>query len=216
MMRVNNNFDKNYYVNKDGNVAIFFDELEIYLHPEWQRRIINILVDWIREIFNDAKSVQVIMTSNSPFIISDIPKDNIVALELNDGKRSIKEIEVSMGANIHELLSNSFFLDFTIGEFTKIKIQNIVTLLKEDKMITEDKKESVLKIIKGIGDPIIKSKLKEIFFDRFPNYAKSNFIELRNLIEERERLLSSSNDDHNEEVMEFNRKIDALKIKNEV
>jgi len=66
-----NDFD-NLSLFKDGVVLI--DELELHLHPEWQRRIVNAL----RKTF---PGIQFIVTTHSPQILSNLTDHEIVVLK---------------------------------------------------------------------------------------------------------------------------------------
>jgi len=70
-----------------------------------------------------------ILTSHSPFLLSDIPKENVIFLE--KGKQVYPEIE-TFGANIHTLLSHGFFMkDGLMGEFAKGKINEIIDFFQK-------------------------------------------------------------------------------------
>ncbi|MEC2474713.1 AAA family ATPase, partial [Bacillus thuringiensis] len=58
----------------DKNILILIDEGELYLHPQWQKSLLKDLLDFFKMIYD--KDIQVILTSNSPFIVSDLPKHN--------------------------------------------------------------------------------------------------------------------------------------------
>ncbi|WP_253262818.1 hypothetical protein [Bacillus cereus] len=67
------------------------------------------------------------MTSNSPFIVSDLPKHNSVFIGENAGGNDIIDALVNkkqtFAANIHTLLLDSFFIDGElIGDLAKEKI----------------------------------------------------------------------------------------------
>ncbi|MDY0052579.1 MAG: AAA family ATPase [Aliarcobacter sp.] len=105
--------------NKD-NFLIFIDEVELYLHPAWQTKFIQTLINTLELL---GKKYHLILTSHSPFILSDIPKENVIFLE--KGKQVHPKIE-TFGANIHTLLSHGFFMsDGLMGEFAKSKIEEI-------------------------------------------------------------------------------------------
>ena len=75
------------------------DEIDTYLHPEWQYRILSVL----SETF---KNVQFIVTSHSPFVLSSIPNDKILKYELieEDGEIIIKENRDNLyGAQINNV-----------------------------------------------------------------------------------------------------------------
>ena len=53
------------------------------MHPHWQSQIINSLIGYFSMIFknNDElkqRNIQIILTSNSPFVVSDLPSTNII------------------------------------------------------------------------------------------------------------------------------------------
>ncbi|OQR56950.1 hypothetical protein CDB3_09865, partial [Bacillus sp. CDB3] len=65
----------------EKNVVIFFDEGELCLHPEWQRKYIDIITNYMQRIFSSAKNIQVVFSTNSPLLISDLPNHNIIFLD---------------------------------------------------------------------------------------------------------------------------------------
>ena len=69
------------------------------------------------------------IVTHSPFVLSDIPVDNILFLEKN-GEKASKENMASFGANIHTMLVNCFFLKGgAMGEFAKEIINQMVDKL---------------------------------------------------------------------------------------
>jgi len=136
---------------KGKGIIIFIDEGELYFHPQWQKQFINYILDGLINIY-EGQRIQLIITSHSPFIISDLPKENIIFLKkgnkgerLSDGTDAegkcivvdgLKSKEKTFAANIHTLLSDSFFLEGgLIGEFASGKIKDIQTFYKEVKEI---------------------------------------------------------------------------------
>ena len=112
-------------MNHCKNYLIEIDEGEVFFHPNWQKKYIALIVKFISMYFKGEK-VQFLISSHSPFILSDLPKGNIIFLEKGVQKQPFKEDEQTFGANIHTLLSNGFFMsDGLIGEFAKSKIRII-------------------------------------------------------------------------------------------
>lgn len=151
-----------------GNAyMIFIDEGELYYHPEWQRTFIKTLLDVIGDVAKRDESImfQIVVTSNSPFIISDIPKNNILFLSEDNQK-----FESTFGLNIHTLLMNNFFMDGTIGEYARIKIKEIseeITKLDSEENYSLDL-ESDRKLLMDIqervnlvGEPLIRRQLQK-------------------------------------------------------
>ncbi len=130
--------------NKQKRVFMF-DEIELSFHPNWQKEIIrNIIYLYDKTNKLDVK-LHLIFLTHSPFLLSDIPKQNIIFLDKDDeGKCKVvdglKEKKETFGANIHTLLSDSFFMeDGLMGEFAKSKINEIIDFHK--KVEEENKKE---------------------------------------------------------------------------
>jgi predicted ATP-binding protein involved in virulence len=141
------NFYNDNLENKFQDKIILIDELELYLHPNWQKTFFNLILGNLEK--NKLK-VNLLMTTHSPFILSDLPKENVIFLNKFDEKDKeelkikypklnlnglengncinvSKYIELkTFGANIHTLLSDGFFMsDGLMGEFAKSKISEI-------------------------------------------------------------------------------------------
>lgn len=112
-----------------SNVCIILEEIELYFHPQLQKNLIKYILDGIRQMhFGHITGIQIIVVTHSPFVLSDIPSSNILALE--NGKQSEKELQ-TFGANIYDMLNTSFFLhNGAIGDFAKWLIGRIVLVLK--------------------------------------------------------------------------------------
>jgi predicted ATPase len=156
-----------YIMKKNPNLQyLYIDEGESFLHPNWQKKYLSYIVQFIKDNFPDRK-IHIILTSHSPFLLSDIPKQNIIFLD-KDQKGNckvvdgLKEKKQTFGANIHTLLSDSFFMeDGLMGEFAKSKIDKAINLLNQDKLSEEDLKYCE-QIISIIGEPIVKNQLQRM------------------------------------------------------
>ncbi|WP_278554621.1 AAA family ATPase [Elizabethkingia bruuniana] len=197
-----NSVERDSHLNKYNYVNIILDEIELYFHPEFQKLFIKRLVDEINSLrLIDIRGINILIVSHSPFILSDIPKQNVLFLE--QGKPvSLERFKNTntFAANISDLLSDSFFIgDGLIGEFAKTKINETIEWLnstreeqvkkeksqknKFDKLSSE--KEYHKKIIEIIDEPIIKSKLVEMYSEIFGNDERRNYLlREKNRIEE--------------------------------
>jgi hypothetical protein len=153
----------------DFNGVMLFDEIELSFHPNWQKRLLKSFIHIQNEISKTKKLyLHLIFTSHSPFVLSDLPKENVIFLE--KGKQVYPKIE-TFGANIHTLLSHGFFMkDGLMGEFAKGKINEIKEFyykVKKSKnpqktyfkKYNENKKdfENIQRII---GEPFLKTIMK--------------------------------------------------------
>jgi predicted ATP-binding protein involved in virulence len=159
----------NYIRSYTNNIVVIIDEGELYLHPEWQRKFFYDLHENLPKLF-EGTTIQLLFTSHSPFIISDLPKENVLLLDRGkNGQCIIKDeshFKNTFGTNIHALLSNSFFLENGyIGEFARWNIDYAFEWLNNRKSISpeEDGTRKIREIIRVIGDPLVKMKLVELF-----------------------------------------------------
>lgn len=146
---------------------LLIDEIDLYSHPDWQRKIIYQLVDTINKI--EKVPVQIIITSHSPIILSDFPKQNIIYLR-NNGETIISddsEHKESFGANIYTLFNDVFFLENgVIGEYARRKILEIYDEIKPDGNIKHEM-EYYQSFIDMLGDNILKKEMQRLFNKKF-------------------------------------------------
>ncbi len=177
---------------RNTNLIIYLDEIDIGLHPNWQKRYIN---DFIKVFSQLEIKLHFIFTTHSPFLLSDIPKQNIIFLDTYKGDEpevlngeqkvgnckvvdGLKEKKQTFGANIHTLLSDSFFMeDGLMGEFAKEKIENVIKFLKDEESIIKNKEEAK-KIIDIIGESFIRDKLLYMYKEKFPISKEDKIKEL--------------------------------------
>ena len=142
---------------------ILIDEGEIGFHPQWQSQYLFNLTSFVSLLFAEYK-VQIILTSHSPFIVSDLPKDNLIFLEKEKGLCKVVTFneEQTFGANIHALLSDQFFMrDGVMGKFAQTKLKSELKPLLDNDQRNLDV-DRLRKIIALMGEPVLKSKLTEI------------------------------------------------------
>ena len=137
------------------------DELELCFHPEMQRTFVDKMVSTITRLhLNTHLKVNLMLVTHSPFILSDIPKQNILYLEkgvcVND------QIEINpYAANVNDILHQSFFLkDSFIGELALKRIQKLMDEIDNyGKQKSYRKEEELLQEINMIGDRFLKQQL---------------------------------------------------------
>ena len=140
---------------------LVLDEVELCFHPEYQRTFI---FDFLRIIkllnFQDRCSLNVMITTHSPFILSDIPNTNI--LYLKDGHPENKSGLINpFAANVNDILKQSFFLNNGfIGKFAQRKIKRLVSFLS---LADESRDSFNMKLapalIEKVGDPLLRETL---------------------------------------------------------
>lgn len=155
---------------------VLLDEPESRMHPDLARSFINELIIFLNELSNGKKEFQIIISTHSPFILSDIPSGNIVYLQKDElGYCIPKQKKLNtFGVNIHTLLKDGFFMESTMGKYAMNKVSEVILFLSSEKSSSSaDKKLTMSKdeaqyIISIIGEPIVKNKLEQMFYERFP------------------------------------------------
>ena len=143
------------------SLILIFDEIDISLHPKWQRMIMKWLVDFSENLFK-GKMVKIIVTTHSPILLSDFPSNSVLYLKNKQGKvdAMIREDTKTFGCNIHLLFLNSFFLskDGTMGANAEEKINHLAEILYRNGYHDEDPIK-LRKEIEYVGNEIIRQKL---------------------------------------------------------
>lgn len=186
--------------NKLGNKPIWLmiDEGDLYFHPEWQKRYFSELLDYVKFLFPRNK-VQIIITTHSPFIASDLPKQNLIFLKQDaEGMCKVANNDIqyeTFGSNIHELFTNSFFLaDGLMGEFARTRISELIEELNSIERVSREEYETNYKRrIEIIGESFIQAKLFELVASKTDNNVIDSIIETRNTEIERLRNLKNRN-----------------------
>ena len=172
-----NNIQSVHNSNDNGRVKynyinIIFDEIELYFHPEYQRKFINELLNSFERLDLGKKGegiqgINIIFSTHSPFILSDVASSNILMLNKKGNKEKNSPKIKTYGANIHELLGDSFFLENGyVGEFAKRKIEELIEFYNNPKLSTHTK-ESSISLIKLIDDKLISDRLIEMHNECF-------------------------------------------------
>ncbi|WP_373948350.1 AAA family ATPase [Vibrio pomeroyi] len=145
---------KNHNVN---NHLIVMDEVDLYLHPDWQRTFFSELLEFIKVEF-PSDTVQIILSTHSPIIISDFLPEDIVSLDRINGKTKVVE-SFGFASHITDLYVEGMHLNSTFGEHSKRAINQLLTrsnnntLTKKDtELIKKIKSKNIQKLILGSHD----------------------------------------------------------------
>lgn len=148
----------------DKPIWLLIDEGDLHFHPEMQKEYFSQLLTFVHFLFHRNK-VQIILSTHSPFIVSDLPKQNLIFLKTDpNGNCKVDNENLkheTFGANIHDLFKDSLFLSGGLmGDFAKSKIDEVIN------WCTDDNSRSKVDYYKGlvdiIGEPIVKMKLSEM------------------------------------------------------
>jgi len=151
---------------------LLLDEPETYMHPELARSFISRLYEVCNK-YNNGEHFQIIISTHSPFIISDVLSTDVTRIMIDEKTGDAQVIPFSdkptFGANIHTILADSFFLNYTIGEYSRKVLQQMFTELveiaKKGKRMSRPEYHFVLKVngfLPNIGDQLIRMAFENV------------------------------------------------------
>jgi len=171
------------FLGNKKHYILLLDEADLSFHPSWKRKFVKTVVSTLPYFFDTLgkpPSLQIVFTTHDPLTLSDIPQSNVVYLDKNEkGMTFINHNKLqSFGANVHDLLAHSFFLeDGFMGEFSQQIITDLIdylttqnehnTVEKNIGFMREWNEVEAQKIINIIDEPLIKERLQSLYDKKF-------------------------------------------------
>jgi len=147
-VKTSNNCHQYNYIN------LVFDEAELYYHPDYQKQFVKNLIDYISRCHLDnniIKSINIIIATHSPFVLTDILTQN--TLYLDKGNPRVVDNQ-TFGANYYDMLHDSFFFEDTaLGGVATQRIKEWLTGKNEKGESVETLGAEEVQSM--IGDPLI-------------------------------------------------------------
>jgi len=147
---------------KDTPSLFLLDEPETHFNPAWRAKYISTL----KKCFDgDSISPEVLITSHSPFIVSDSNPDNVLIFEKNEQNIvTCKRPDFNtFGASINKITIKVFEKSETIGDMAKAKLEEFKQRIANE----EDINKLIYEVEHTLGDSVEKILLlKELFAKR--------------------------------------------------
>lgn len=100
----------------ERNFILFLDEIEIHLHPAWQRKILPV----IQNLFPNA---QIFLATHSPFVANSVDGAYIYELENKEGNTKITEVAISNTGQSVDSVLEKFFVSEKFGNDTQEELE---------------------------------------------------------------------------------------------
>lgn len=140
---------------------LLFDEPDTHFNPKWRSNIMALFNEMAATEYDKNGKVtrvqdqEVIITTHSPFAISDSFNEDVYLFEKVDGKVSItnpdKELFFTYGASVEMILENIFGRDHSIANLANSDLEKIKLKTRSLKQIKEAKAK-----LSGFGESIEK------------------------------------------------------------
>lgn len=127
----------------EGEGIILIDEIDLHLHPMWQRMIIPKLT----AVFPNC---QFLISTHSPHVITHVQPENLFLLSMTAEGLQVARPSESYGKTVERILEDLMGLDTTRPEIVKEALRRIYELIDSQKL--EDARESIAQLEKQIGE----------------------------------------------------------------
>ncbi|MEO1209728.1 MAG: restriction system-associated AAA family ATPase [Cyanobacteria bacterium J06638_20] len=145
---------------KNTHSLFLLDEPETHFNPDWRANFVTRLY----QSFGDADHQEMLITTHTPFVISDSRPEKVLAFHKTDGTVSISHPEYNtLGASINKITMNTFDKRETIGG----RAQAILGSFRERSHdVNEDQDQLINEINQQLGDSVEKMLLIKTILDR--------------------------------------------------
>lgn len=143
-----------------------FDEPETHFNPDWRSKFVSTINDALfdEEIFREQ---ELILTTHSPFIVSDCQKENVYIFE-KDSNLKVKNPKnpefQTFGTSIEMIYWNVFQKQQSISNVAKSELDKIETKIKSNEL----NKEQAIDALRKFGDSFEKMNIVNILREKYP------------------------------------------------
>ena len=143
---------------KDRRTLLLLDEPETHFNPGWRAKFIKVLNDSLKAGGTNNFLKDVIITSHSPFVISDCLPNNVIFFKRNKEihkveAKSAKQLNFNTYGTSIEIISDELFgYNQSIGDWAKNEFKNI----DFDEITSNEEIESIKDYLSKLGSSIEK------------------------------------------------------------
>jgi predicted ATP-binding protein involved in virulence len=105
----------------DRNFILFLDEIEVHLHPAWQRKILP----EVQKLF---KNAQIFISTHSPFVVGSVEDAWVYKLKMENGNSKVVEVvESNEGLSYKAILREIFGVDSSFS----VEVEQDLAMFRE-------------------------------------------------------------------------------------
>lgn len=152
---------------QNKRTLLLLDEPETHFNPDWRSKFIDILRRTLEASNDNFIYKDIILTSHSPFIISDCFPDKVIVFEKDKQPNSAYDKNFrTFGTSVDIIMESIFKRNNTIGDFSAKIIYDIEKEIKGKKKLTDEQVIGYKKRTLELGDSMEKillyTKLNEL------------------------------------------------------
>ena len=126
-----------------GKGIVLIDEIDLHLHPKWQR----IIVPKLLEVFPNC---QFIISTHSPHVLTHVQPENIFLLQWQDGSITAQKPSESYGKNVDRILEDLMGLETTRPTAISLELHSLYEMIERGHL--EAARAEIANIKQDIGE----------------------------------------------------------------
>lgn len=143
---------------KNTNSLFLLDEPETHFNPDWRSSFISRL----RKCFGDSKTHEMLITTHSPFLISDCEPNRVLLFKKEDRQVRVSHPEYNtFGASVNQITITTFGKRETIGDYANEKLERLRARFEQG----ESRDEVLSELNELLGDSVEKIMLIKAILD---------------------------------------------------
>ncbi|MCU0424152.1 MAG: AAA family ATPase [Candidatus Kapabacteria bacterium] len=127
----------------DQNFILFLDEIEIHLHPAWQRKVLPV----VQKLFRHA---QIFIATHSPFVIGSVSGAWVYKLTV-PSEPLVKPLRTDSADSVDVILEEIFGVDEQFGEDIEKKFSTFYEIRKEMYAGIETRKQELMRLAEELS-----------------------------------------------------------------
>ena len=144
---------------KNTQSLFLLDEPETHFNPDWRANFVTRL----HQSFNGSESHEMLVTTHTPFLISDSRREKVLVFKKANGVVSVSRPDYNtLGASINKITMATFDKSETIGLHAQTILEEFRTRSRDD---NENKEQLIAEINRRLGDSVEKVMLIKTIFD---------------------------------------------------
>ncbi|OGR27390.1 MAG: ABC transporter [Desulfobacterales bacterium RIFOXYA12_FULL_46_15] len=143
---------------KNTRSLFLLDEPETHFNPDWRSNFITRL----HQCFGDAEGQEMLITTHTPFLISDSRPEKVLVFKKDNGSVSVSHPDYNtLGASINKITMSTFGKRETISGHAKAILEGLRQRFEKG----EDKERLISEINRQLGDSVEKLLLIKTILD---------------------------------------------------
>jgi restriction system-associated AAA family ATPase len=142
---------------KDRSALLLLDEPETHFNPDWRSKFMRTLKKSLDHSQSNNLMTDILITSHSPFIISDCYPDKVIAFEKGRQPINARDMDFrTYGTSVDIIMENIFKKRNTIGDLSRKELENIQKEIAKRKKLSSKEVQEYKMRTNHLGDSMEK------------------------------------------------------------